>query len=273
MILAGVAALAARPALAQAPRILPRAALGAEAGRPVSFLAREVGGPGAWMLVDSRLDAQHTPWSSFKVPNLLIALESGIAADLGAPRRWNPARRPAAPHWPAEWRRDQTLEEAFRNSTVWYFQDLAQQVGTARYRATLGRWGYGNATVPQGSDRFWLDGALRISVREQVAFLTALLEGRLGVAPASLAALEAASLAGTAPGLTLHGKTGAGPRRPGSGAEGWYVGFLRRREAPDVAFALYTTAPDLAALRDFRRDATLRLLRAAGLLPAGFPQS
>ena len=230
-----------------------------------------MGGPGAWVLVDSRLDSRHTPWSSFKVPNLLIALESGIAADLGAPRRWNPARRPAAPHWPAEWRRDQSLGEAFRHSTVWYFQDLARQVGTAHYRATLRGWDYGNATVVEGSDRFWLDGTLRISVREQVDFLAALLEGSLGVAPDSLAALEATSLAGTSPGLSLHGKTGAGPRP--SGAEGWYVGFLRRDGAPPVAFALYTTAPNFAALRDFRRDAALRLLRAAGLLPAGFPQS
>ncbi|MGX9961740.1 penicillin-binding transpeptidase domain-containing protein [Roseomonas sp. F4] len=272
LILAGVAALAARPALAQAPQNLPRSALGVEAGRQVSFLAREVGGPGAWMLAGSALDARHTPWSSFKIPNLLIALESGIAGDLAAARRWDPARRPAAPYWPAAWRRDQTLGEAFRASTVWYFQDLARQVGTARYRTTLARWGYGNAAVPEGSDRFWLDGTLRISVREQVAFLAALLEGRLGVAPASLAALEEAGLAGVAPGLTLHGKTGAGPRRPGPGAEGWYVGFLRRDAAPPVAFALHTQAPDLAALRDFRRDAALRLLGAAGLLPAGFPQ-
>ncbi|NKE45026.1 hypothetical protein HB662_09565 [Roseomonas frigidaquae] len=271
LVLAGAAALAARPVLAQAEQTLPRIALGADSGRDVSFLAQEVGGR-AWVLAGSALDRRHTTWSSFKIPNLLIALEEGVVDGLDTPRRWNPARRPAAAWWPAAWRRDQTLRSAFADSTVWYFRDLAQAVGGARYRATLARWRYGNAVAAEGSDRFWLDGTLRISVREQVGFLAALLEGRLGVSPASLAALEEASRAGAAPGLVLHGKTGAGPRRP-AGAEGWYVGFLRRQAAPPVAFALHTTAPDMAALRDFRREAALRLLGAAGLLPAGFPLS
>jgi beta-lactamase class D len=261
---------AAGPAGATSRSVIPRAPLADAIGpREVAFLARDLGSGAEHVLEGSNLTSRHAPWSSFKIPNFVIALETGVAADLDALRRWDPARRPAASYWPASWRRDHTLKSAFEDSAVWYFQDVAAEVGTARYRAILTRWRYGNVSVPDGSDGFWLGSWLAISVAEQVAFLAELLGGGLGVSQRSLSALAQASQSGQVGAALVHGKTGSGPMTPGDFRgpfEGWYCGFVVRPGAPPVAFALYTRAPGFASLAAFRREFSLRLLGRIGVL-------
>ena len=241
--------------------------------RDVAFVARDLETGDEFELEGSAHWVRHTPWSTFKIPNLLIALESGAASSLDHERTWNSGRRPAARYWPKTWRRDHTLRSAFKHSTVWYFRDVALDVGAARYRTYLSRWHYGNAQVKQDSDRFWLDRTLKISLGEQVEFLAALLDGKLDVTSSSIEALMAASRAGEVDGFALHGKTGAGPVNPGkfSGAfEGWYVGFIRRPERKPVVFALHAKAPSFQSLRTFRKDFAVRLLKEAKILPERF---
>jgi beta-lactamase class D len=207
---------------------------------------------------------------------MLIALETGVAMSPEAWRTWDPAKRPATSFWPDSWKQGQTLKSAFQRSAVWYFQDLARDIGSQKYRTYLAAWNYGNASVPEGSDDFWLGQPLTISVREQVGFLEGLLMRRFHVAPKSLAALHAASQSGDFKGMSLHGKTGAGPNDPANldGAfSGWYAGYLMRNQRAPIVFALFVEAPSFGALRDFRRAFSLRLLDSAGLIPAEAFQS
>lgn len=239
-------------------------------GLTVSFLARDLETGDDVILEGSNLEARKAPWSTFKIPNLLIALETGAAPSLDAWREWDSDCRPAAAHWPDAWKEGQTLEEAFSRLSVWYFQDLALEIGGSVYREKLMDWGYGNAEVPDGSDSFWLGASLQISVREQVGFLENLLTEQLGVSVGTLTALDRASLAGQASGTSLHGKTGSGPDDPANldgTFSGWYVGYLRREARAPVAFALHVAAPSFSALRDFRREFSVRLLQDAGLAP------
>lgn len=241
-------------------------------GLAVSFLAQDLETGDEFVLEGSDLDAREAPWSTFKIPNLLIALETGVAPSLDAWRDWDADRRPAAAHWPDGWKEGQTLKDAFARSSVWYFQDLALEIGGPAYRERLEAWGYGNAEVPDGSDDFWLGSSLQISVREQVGFLENLLTGQLGVSDGTLAALDSASQVGAASGVRLHGKTGSGPDDPANidgTFSGWYVGYLRREAQAPVVFALHVAAPSFTALRDFRRAFSVRLLEDAGLAPAG----
>lgn len=273
-ILACLALLTTLPSTAKAKMVvIERKPYSAELrGLRVDFLARDLATGKEYVLEQSDLDRRHAPWSTFKIPNLLIALETGTAPSLDAWRDWDPVRRPPNSFWPKSWRESQSLGAAFARSAVWYFQDLALEIGGPVYRARLSEWRYGNASVPDRSDDFWLGGSLRISVREQVAFLANLLTGKLNVSDRSLSALDAASIGGKAPGLTLHGKTGTGPDDSANlnGAfSGWYVGYLRRDNAAPVVFAVHVAAPSFGALRDFRKAFSVRMLEAAGFIPAG----
>jgi beta-lactamase class D len=238
-------------------------------GLTVSFLARDLATGTDYVLEGSNLQEQHTPLSTFKIANLVIALETGVAASSDDWRPWLPQERPADSHWPESWRQGQTLEQAFRRSAVWYFRDLARKIGSDRYRAKLSQWGYGNAAAPAGSDDFWLDNTLRLSVGEQVDFLAKLVGGRLDVGPANIAALDRASLSGTVGKVAVHGKTGAGPDDPSNAAgafSGWYAGYLRRVGGEPVVFALHVKGPSFRAIADFRRAFALRLLTDVGLV-------
>jgi beta-lactamase class D len=270
----GFGLLAAGPPAAAADTVLLDAEPHAEAmkGLATSFLARDLGDSTTYVLEGSDVATRHTPWSTFKIPNLIIALESGVSDSLESPRTWDAVRRPAAAYWPDAWKRDHTLGSAFAQSAVWYFQDVARDVGTATYRRLLGAWRYGNAEVPANSDEFWLDGSLRISVEEQVEFLRALLANGLDVSPEALSALDEASLAGSAGGVSLHGKTGAGPVDSDdidAAFTGWYVGYLKRPDAAPVVFALHVAAPSFSMLRDFRRQFSVELLEDMGAVPPG----
>ncbi|MGD1887463.1 MAG: penicillin-binding transpeptidase domain-containing protein [Cohaesibacteraceae bacterium] len=242
-------------------------------GRTVAFLAHDLETGERIVLQGSDLESAHAPWSTFKIPNLLIALEEGFTPDLDTVRAWDSDARPAAFWWPDAWKQDQTLETAFQHSAVWYFQDIAQHVGASTYRELLNEWGYGNAGAPDGSDSFWLAGGLEISVEGQVAFLQRVVERDLPIETSSYEALDEASLVNTFDGYELHGKTGGGTVIPGNFSgpfEGWYSGYVTRDGQAPVVFTLYTQGPDWASIRSFRQTFATRLLVDASLLPAGF---
>lgn len=254
-------------ALAQddaAQTVLPRASHAQMIGElQVSFIARDLETGASYVLEGSEPDRRRTPWSTFKIPNLVIALELGAAESLETALPWNPSERPAAEYWPQDWRQDQTLRTAFIRSSAWAFQDLAVEIGTDAYQDILPDWAYGDAEVADGSDKFWLDHTLEISPREQTVFLARLLQGELGVSEASLAALDEVSRAGQREDGELHGKTGAGPvdlDEPDGRYEGWYVGYLTRTGRAPVVFALHAEASSFSSLAPFRRAMAEQLL-------------
>ena len=237
--------------------------------RNVAFYATDVSTRERFAYRPEAADVRHAPWSTFKIPNLLIALETGAAHSLAHERVWDQQRRPAESYWPNDWKQNQTLETAFRRSAPWYFQDIAKVVGGARYRDALTTFGYGNVDVPDDSDSFWLGGPLAISPREQVAFLERLVLGRLDVQQTTIEAIRSVSLLSETDGYVLRGKTGSGPVVPGEfdGAfEGWLVGWVEKPDAGAVAFALYVSGPSFESIGNFRYQMSARFLRAIGAL-------
>jgi beta-lactamase class D len=251
-------------ALAQSEVELDRAPHAEEIGdQQVSFMARDLETGTDYVLEASAVDERRTPWSIFKIPNLIIALESGVADSLEMDLVWDPTRRPASDFWPQDWRRDQTVRTAFERSAAWAFRDLAVEIGTQTYRETLSDWAYGDADVADGSDLFWLDHTLEVSPAEQVSFLDRLLSRELGVSETSLEALNEVSFAGDRPDGALHGKTGSGPvdlSNMQGRFEGWYVGYLVQQDRAPIVFALHAEAPSYGGIRTFRREMAERLL-------------
>jgi beta-lactamase class D len=238
--------------------------------RDVVFYAENVSSEERFAYRSDALDERHAPWSTFKIPNLLIVLETSAARSLQEERVWDEQRRPAESYWSDDWKQNQTLETAFKRSAAWYFQDLAQEVRGERYREVLGRFAYGNADAPDGNDSFWLGGPLAISPREQVAFLVRLVSGQLDLQQTSIDALRSVSLLNESDGYALYGKTGSGPVISGDFEgrfHGWLVGWVEKPDATSVAFALYVNGPSFQSIGAFRYRMAARFLRMIGALP------
>ena len=218
----------------------------------------------------SKVTERHAPWSSFKIPHMLIALETGVVSNLNSMIAYDPKRRPRASYWPDNWAQDQTLETAFKRSAAWYFQDLVPLIGAEKYAGYLDHFDYGNRQTPAGNDSFWLGGPLKVSPKEQVDFLRQLLTEQLEVAPLNVILLESVSTLRSDDGFVLHGKTGSGPLKSGqfSGAfEGWFVGWLERPGKKPVVFALWTQAGSYREISKYRRSATEEILKRLDFLP------
>lgn len=268
-LMCGLPAVAA--AESAAPEVIADAGVTAELdGRDAIFYAIDLEDGRRYAWAPERADERHTPYSTFKIPNFLIALETGVAGSVDEIRQRDPERRPAQPWWSEAWREDQDLAQAFRRSTVWYFQELALQVGGPRYREMLRAFSYGNAMAPDDDDRFWLVGPLAISPREQAEFIVRLVQGDLPLRPETVAALREVSLLEERDGHRLHGKTGSGPVAGGDmdgPFAGWLAGWVERPAAAPVAYALYVRGPRFESIRAFRGEMARDFLGRIGAWP------
>lgn len=137
-------------------------------------------GAGTTIRSDDRACAVRlAPASTFKVPHALVALEVG-AAPPSHVERWDGTPYPGRP----QWTHDHTVISALRPSVLWVFQRIAPRVGAARMHTWLSRLAYGNADTSGHVTEYWLNGRLRISPDEQVAFLRRVFAGDLPVGAA-----------------------------------------------------------------------------------------
>jgi beta-lactamase class D len=169
------------------------------------------------------------PASTFKIPNTLIALETGVASGPDFPLAWDRTVAPPQSWWPAAWTRDHTLRTALPNSVVWYYQELARRIGSARMQMYVDQFEYGNRDISGGIDQFWFTGGLRISPEEQVAFLRRFYFGELGVSERTTRLAKDLLVLEETPTYRLSGKTGwAGLGDASAPQIGWLVGYVER---------------------------------------------
>lgn len=129
----------------------------------------------------ARCDAAILPASTFKIPNSIIAFETGVVSDPDKDVfKWDGVER-AFP----DWNKDHTLRSAIAASAVPVYQDIARRIGEARMQRYVDAFDYGNRAIGGGIDRFWLTGDLRISARQQVMFLDRLCRDALPVSARS----------------------------------------------------------------------------------------
>ena len=211
-----------------------------------------------------RARTRFLPASTFKIPNSLIALETGVATGPDFRLRWDSAAAPRQPWWPAEWAKDHTLRSALRVSAVWYYQEIARRVGSERMQRYVDRFDYGNRDISGGIDQFWLNGGLRISPLEQVEFLRRFHAGELGVPDSVTRMVKDVLVLEETPAYRLSGKTGWADINDSTGV-GWLVGYLERGE--DV----YFFATNIPIRRNQDAAARLPITKAAfrelGLIP------
>ena len=117
------------------------------------------------------------PASTFKIPNSIIALETGVVGDPDKDVfKWDGVTRNIE-----AWNRDHTLRTAIAASAVPVYQEIARRIGAERMQKYLDLFEYGNRDIGGGIDQFWLTGNLRIDPVQQVDFVDRLRRGSLPV--------------------------------------------------------------------------------------------
>ena len=169
----------------------------------------------------AQADSLFLPASTFKICNSLIALETGVAPDVDFMLPWDSVERQV----PA-WNQDTDMRMGFRNSTVWYYQEIARRIGQERMDAWLEKLKYGNAEASGGIDLFWLTGGLRTTPRQQVEFITRLVGNELPLSQRSMDLVKEIMVYDETETYTLRAKTGWGFM--GEENIGWFVGYVEK---------------------------------------------
>lgn len=258
--------------------LLSCGAAGASRAQDLSPFFR--GTEGAFVLYDMKNDRyvrhnerrcreRFSPKSTFKIPNSLIGLETGVIRDADFVIPWDRAKYPPQDNWDTEpfshWGQDHTLRSAIKYSVVWYYRELALRVGRERMKKFLGAFGYGNRRIGGPVDEFWLDNSLKVSADEQVEFLKAFYAGRLPVSKRSADIVKDILLLEQTPAYRLSGKTGGGSIAEGK-IIGWFVGYVETG-GNVYFFATNIEGPDYRSIRDRRIDITRQVLASLGCLP------
>jgi beta-lactamase class D len=202
-------------------------------------------------------DTSFLPYSTFKVPNTLIGLETGVIPDEKFALKWDGKKYPIE-----AWNHDQDLASALRESVVWFYQEVARRIGPARMSEWLHELRYGNEKSTPAIDRFWLDGGdARITPRQEAEFFARMAKRELPVSAAHVALLRRLLTLRTDGGCVLEGKSGTGPQ---NGKElGWLVGFF---DTPVHHYAYaYLTIDDHAPTREERTNLVVGRLKASGV--------
>jgi len=169
----------------------------------------------------SRANQRLSPASTFKIPNSLIAIEEGILANQYEKITWDGKKR-----FLDAWNKDQDLKSAFRYSCVWFYQELAKQIGQDKYLSYLKKFNYGNQLLGHDITTFWLgnEGDLKISPLEQIGFLQKIYKQELSLSKRTFSILQDIMLEENNEHYNLYSKSGAATKD--WKGHGWYVGYI-----------------------------------------------
>ena len=207
-----------------------------------------------------RNDTAFLPASTYKIPNSLIALETGVIKDDVAILTWDGIERGFNGSPVEVWNQDLNLRLAFKYSAVWFYQVLARRIGHQRMQDFVNQIEYGNQNIgkQEDIDRFWLEGELRITPKQQIDFLRRLSNNDLPFSPRNIDLVKDIATAEQTPDYVLRGKTGA------TSEIGWYVGYLEQND--NVYFFATNLALNSENALAARIEVTRMCLQDLGLL-------
>lgn len=187
-----------------------------------------------------------SPCSTFKIVSSCIALENGLIDPDHSLRRWNGEK-----FWNEKWNRDIDFKEAFRESCVWYFREVIDEIGPELMQEELSRLGYGNHDISDWEGRqntnnsnpaltgFWIESSLAISPVEQTEVMERIFgEDTVYSEDTRKALREVMRMEeNERTDISIYGKTGMGKAK-GVTVDAWYTGFAEKGEER-IYFCVY----------------------------------
>jgi beta-lactamase class D len=163
------------------------------------------------------------PASTFKIFNSLVGLESGVVKDEFEIFKWDSVKRSYS-----NWNQDLDMENAFKYSAVWFYQELARKIGEKRMQYYIKQNHYGNENISGGIDMFWLKGGFRISADEQIELLKELYKDSLKFSQRSMDIVKRIMVYDKTDDYTIRAKTGWALRVEDQ--IGWFIGYIETKD-------------------------------------------
>ena len=182
-----------------------------------SFILYDLESDTAFEYNSERNDERFIPASTFKVFNSLVAVETGAVADADESVAWDSVERSIK-----SWNRDHNLRSGIKFSVVWFYQELARRVGREKMQEYIDAAEYGNRDISGPIDRFWLDGDLKISPREQIDLMVRLHREELPFSKRSHTIVKDIMTLEESGWYTYRGKTGWALKE----GVGWFIGYV-----------------------------------------------
>ena len=168
------------------------------------------------------------PASTFKIVNLLIALQSGAIKDENETVKFTEKQDTTLYGYRPEIYRDMTVKKAFELSAGWVFVDLAKRIGKERYRHDLKACRYGNGKFREKGIDFWNFGSFGVTPQNQIEFLVRVYEGKTPFSKQNTDILKEVMITEKTRSYIIRSKTGW--TRANGKDIGWWVGYVERKD-------------------------------------------
>lgn len=211
-------------------------------------------------------DSSYLPASTFKIVNSLVGLQTGKIVSDSMIIRWDSVKR-----WNEDWNKDLTMYEAFRVSSLPYYQEVARRIGHDTMQLWLDSLKYGaqydtQKVVIRGAvDSFWINNHIKVTPDQQLGLVKKLYFDQLPFFKTYQEMVKRAMLFENNTNYRLGYKTGMGFRENGN-LLGWVVGWIEENGHP-YFFVLNMETPDKdAEMRNIRMKVLKDILKQLGFL-------
>ncbi len=199
-----------------------------------------------------------SPASTFKIFNSLVGLQTGKIIDEKMQIKWDGVTRRIA-----DWNKDMDMTEAFKVSSVPYYQEVARRIGKDTMQHWIDSVGYGNKNISGPVDSFWLNNTLKISPDEQLGLMKKLYFDQLPFRKSVQQMVRDVMLQENNTAYKLSYKTGWGFDDDGK-AIGWVVGWIEENKHV-YFFVTFIKAPDATTnISTARMNITKSILKQYG---------
>ena len=154
------------------------------------------------------------------------------------------------------WNHDIDFREAFRESCVWYFREVIDEIGPDMIQQELDKLQYGNCDISDwegvlntnNSNRaltgFWIESSLEISPKEQTEVMERIFGTESAYSEKTRDELKKVMLVPkqNETDISIYGKTGMG-KAEGVVVDAWFTGFAEKAEEK-IYFCVYLGRTD-----------------------------
>jgi beta-lactamase class D len=211
------------------------------------------------------LDTQRfSPASTFKIVNSLIGLQTGRITNDTMLIKWDGKVRVFPGGDTATgWNKDMGMTEAFKVSSVPYYQEVARRIGKDTMQAWIDSLGYGNKNIDGAIDSFWLNNALKISPDEQLGLMKRLYFDQLPFRKSVHEMVKGVMLQEDNTAYKLSYKTGWGFDEQKNNI-GWQVGWIEENNHVYFFVTFIKAGQETIDMRTIRKNITTGILKQLG---------